>query len=159
MAQHPLMRPDRGRPTHYGWWAPVALCYKKRVGVGTLGTRFTVPPQTHWQKPSWSRSRNKRREDPLPPRLLHTPPSFWASAGGGPKDAATNDRRRLCLKPSPPVSTPSLPSTWREPTPPPDPPPRRPSPLRWPLPPPPPCRCTPILVNPKPLSLRSSTAI
>ena len=34
------LRPDRGRPTQYGWGAPVALRYIKRWGAG--GTQYEV---------------------------------------------------------------------------------------------------------------------
>lgn len=33
-------RPDRGRPAHYGWRAPVTLRYIKRWGPAALFTRF-----------------------------------------------------------------------------------------------------------------------
>ena len=35
-------RPDRGRPTLHGWWAPITLHYIERWGQAALFTRFTV---------------------------------------------------------------------------------------------------------------------
>ena len=37
-----VSRPDRGRPTLHGWWAPVALRYIKWWGAAAHSTRFTV---------------------------------------------------------------------------------------------------------------------
>jgi len=35
--------PDQGRPTVYGWWAPVTLRYKERWGSVALFRRLTEP--------------------------------------------------------------------------------------------------------------------
>ena len=42
-------RPDRGRPTLHGWWAPVTLRYKRKVRAGGSDhevERATVAPPT-----------------------------------------------------------------------------------------------------------------
>ena len=41
-----FLRPDRGRPTLHGWWAPVPQRYKGKVGAGARSTRLTAPPVT-----------------------------------------------------------------------------------------------------------------
>ncbi|XP_044951631.1 uncharacterized protein LOC123401840 [Hordeum vulgare subsp. vulgare] len=46
------MRPDRGRPTHFGWWAPVTRAILTEVGAGAQLTRFaaaTFPTYTSCQ--------------------------------------------------------------------------------------------------------------
>ena len=40
------MRPDRGRPARYGWWAPVAQCHKRRGGVPCFVVSRAQPPET-----------------------------------------------------------------------------------------------------------------
>ena len=70
------MRPDRGRLTLYGWWAPVALRYIKRWGPAARGTRFAVSRKPHRQTLDRSkRARSQRREAPLtlPSSLLRCP--------------------------------------------------------------------------------------
>jgi hypothetical protein len=60
------------QPIH-GWWAPIAQCYKERVGTTARSTRFTAPPHTphptnpnrpreHW---SGGKLRHRRRHAPL----------------------------------------------------------------------------------------------
>jgi hypothetical protein len=62
-----ILRPDGGRPTLHGWWAPVALRYKRRWGPAAHSTRLTVshsaPPTTRVRSES---VRSQRREAPLP---------------------------------------------------------------------------------------------
>jgi hypothetical protein len=61
------------QPIH-GWWAPVAQCYKERVGATARCARFTAPPHTphptnpnrpreHW---SGGKLRHCRHRGPLP---------------------------------------------------------------------------------------------
>jgi len=60
-----VTRPDRGRPTLHGWWAPVALRYIKWWGPAAHRTRFTVSqsaPPTN-PKSDLVRMRSQRRED------------------------------------------------------------------------------------------------
>jgi hypothetical protein len=60
-----IPRPDRGRPTLHGWWAPVALRYIK--GVGANGSRYEVHRShcSHLQTLFRSESvRSQRREAP-----------------------------------------------------------------------------------------------
>ena len=71
-----ITRPDRGRPTLHGWWAPVALRYIKLWGPAAQGTRFTVSRKPHRQTLDRSkRARSQRREAPLtsPSSLLRRP--------------------------------------------------------------------------------------
>ena len=71
-----VTRPDRGRPTLHGWWAPVALRYIKRWGPAARGTRFTVSRKPHRQTLDRSkRAHSQRREAPLtsPSSLLRHP--------------------------------------------------------------------------------------
>ena len=71
-----VTRPDRGRPTLHGWWAPVALRYIKRWGPAARGTRFTVSRKPHRQTLDRSkRARSQRWEAPLtsPSSLLRRP--------------------------------------------------------------------------------------
>jgi hypothetical protein len=66
------------QPIH-GWWAPVAQCYKERVGATARSTRFTALPHTptpqtltdpreHW---SSGKLRHRRRRGPLPGSDVH----------------------------------------------------------------------------------------
>jgi hypothetical protein len=68
-----IPRPGRGAQPIHGWWAPVAQCYKERVGTTARSTRFTAPPHTphptnpnrpreHW---SGGKLRHRRRRAPL----------------------------------------------------------------------------------------------
>jgi hypothetical protein len=70
-------RPDRGRPTRYGWWAPVAQRYKRKVGAGARSTRFTAQPVPHRHpnpNPDLEKGRCQRREaSPNPWRWRTTP--------------------------------------------------------------------------------------
>jgi len=50
-----VTRPDRGRPTLHGWWAPVALRYIKRWGAAAQRTRFAVSRKPHRQTLNRSR--------------------------------------------------------------------------------------------------------
>ena len=71
-----VTRPDRGRPTLHGWWAPVALRYIKWWGPAARGTRFTVSRKPHLQTLDRSeRARSQRWEAPLtsPSSLLRRP--------------------------------------------------------------------------------------
>ena len=60
-----VTRPDRGRPTLHGWWAPIALRYIKWWGPAAQRTRFTVSqsaPPTN-PKSDLARVRSQRRKD------------------------------------------------------------------------------------------------
>lgn len=78
-----LTCPDRGHPTQYGWWAPVALRYIKRVGG--QGTHYEVNcvAKLPIDNPFRSRIAQRRREAPSPlsPRRLSLTvapsPSTW----------------------------------------------------------------------------------
>ena len=96
-----VTRPDRGRPTLHGWWAPVALRYKERWGPAALSTRFNVSRHIHRQNLTQSsEGRSQRREALLPgcrrrwtTSLLHR---HWSATS----------------------SPPSLPTRWMVPAPP-----------------------------------------
>jgi hypothetical protein len=60
-----IPRPDRGRQTLNGWWAPVALRYIKGVGAG--GSMYEVHHSHHFHLQTLFRServRSQRREAP-----------------------------------------------------------------------------------------------
>jgi hypothetical protein len=67
-----VSRPDRGRPTLYGWWAPVTLRYIKEVGA--TGSRHEVrrqpqpPPPTYIPSPIY----RERRSDGKLRRRRHS---------------------------------------------------------------------------------------
>jgi len=50
------MRLDRGRPAHYGWWAPVAQCHKRGGGVLCFEVSRAQPPETPTDSPNPVRS-------------------------------------------------------------------------------------------------------
>ena len=58
------MRPDRGRPAQYGWWAPVAALYR---GGGGRGSQYEVHRAAYRPThiPIRSRVSAQRREAPL----------------------------------------------------------------------------------------------
>jgi hypothetical protein len=69
-------RPDRGRPTLHGWWAPVALRYIKRWDAGGSAHEVHRSYSSHRQtlNPISEWGRCQRREAPLD-RAATPPPS------------------------------------------------------------------------------------
>jgi hypothetical protein len=62
-----ITRPDRRRPTLYGWWTPVALRYIKRLEVGGSGYevhRSLFLPPTNPKPDLWVRGTASAREAP-----------------------------------------------------------------------------------------------
>ena len=76
-----VTRPDRGRPTLHGWWAPVALRYIKRWGPAAQSTRFAVSRKSHRQTLDRSkRARSQRREAPLTFTVVTATPSVCTAS-------------------------------------------------------------------------------
>jgi hypothetical protein len=69
----PLTRPDRGRPTSSGWWAPVTCVYKE---VGAAGTRYEVRRAPFLLTDTPSQSRVPRSSDRKHHRRHHLSPTF-----------------------------------------------------------------------------------
>ena len=67
-------RPDRGRPTLHGWWAPVAQCYKGKVGAEARRRGSPCRQSSHRHpnpRPDLEKGRCQRQEAPPTPT---TPP-------------------------------------------------------------------------------------
>ena len=66
-------RPDRGRPTLNGWWAPVALRYKERWRPAAHGTRFTCAPPNPPKTLARSEGAQEQREAAASAPLAFSP--------------------------------------------------------------------------------------
>ena len=117
----PLMRPDRGRPARYDWWAPIASAIKKRSGARGVAPKSSPQPEPTPTVPTdLGLARGRREAPPPPPRRSPPPLPSSVSAGGGLKGARICAvHRRLRIR-SPPTRTSSPPSTtWQTRVPPP----------------------------------------
>jgi hypothetical protein len=79
----PDLRPDRGRPTQQGWWAPIARCHIRGSGGHGLKTRGS-PGRHPTPNPSRSRGRHCQRREvhcPSEHRRTASPSSPTPSQG------------------------------------------------------------------------------
>ena len=62
-----ISHPDQGRPTLYGWWSPVILCYIKRWMPVARNTRFIAAIIPQWQLQTWFDIRERNQWQEVPP--------------------------------------------------------------------------------------------
>jgi hypothetical protein len=93
------------QPIH-GWWAPIAQCYKERVGATARSTRFTAPPHTphptNPNRPEGGKLRHRRRRGPL---LGSDAPGVIARRSTASYVTPSSPSRHCipCVKPRPPL--------------------------------------------------------